>query len=556
MDKTVDCFFIGHNEMSFSAYEPEVRKMGTHSGAYRDLNLNFIQYNNKPYTASDIFNLFYLSQESAQTLKPLNLDENFSSAIAYLGTYLQRRGYSFDFVNTFQAHKEKLARRLQAGNIRLIAVTTTLYVSVFPILEIMEFIRAHNSEVKVVLGGPFVSNQCRTMDPASLEYIFKLIGADFYVNSSQGEAALVKILESLKAGTAPQGIPNIHYKSGAGYTVAPLEPENNDLSENMVDWRLFSKEAGQFVGARTAISCPFACAFCGFPEHAGTYRTANTAAVEEEFNRLNGLGTVQSVNIIDDTFNVPVKRFKEILRMMIKNRYNFRWNSHFRCQFADREAVELMKESGCEGVFLGIESGSDRILKNMNKKAVIQHYLNGIQLLKEMDIMTYGSFIIGFPGETEETVAETLHFIKEGGLDFFRAQLWYCDTVTPIWQQRDKYGISGSNFEWRHNDMDNKQASDIVEDIFLNVHTPTWVPQYNFECDGLFHLIHRGFDRNRIKTFLEAFNRGVRDKVRQGGEISSEVVMSLKQACMIDPAKAHAQLPQSKIDRSQVDFDF
>jgi radical SAM superfamily enzyme YgiQ (UPF0313 family) len=72
--------------------------------------------------------------------------------------------------------------------------------------------------------------------------------------------------------------------------------------------------------------------------------------------------------------------------MMIKNKYEFKWNSFFRCQFADREVVELMKESGCEGVFMGIESGSDKILENMNKASRIEKYYEGIALLKEYDI--------------------------------------------------------------------------------------------------------------------------------------------------------------------------
>jgi radical SAM PhpK family P-methyltransferase len=560
MEKIIDCFFIGHNEMDFVEYEKEVGKMGTHSGAYRDLNLNFIQYNNKPYSASDIFNLFYLNgSRSTGDLKPLRLGETFSAAIAYLGTYLHRRGLSFDYVNSFRDDREELVEKLQRGNILTIAIITTLYVSVLPILEIMDFIKKYDNTARIIVGGPFVSTQCRKMDPVSLAYLFQSIDADFYVNSSQGEAALVKIINALKNGLPLDNINNIYYKTNNRYAAAPVLEENNRLSENMVDWRLFSPGVGEYASVRTAVSCPFSCAFCGFPQHAGKYQVVEVGAVEKELTQLAAPDTVKSVGFIDDTFNVPVSRFKEILRMMIKNNYRFRWNSHFRCQFADRETVELMKASGCEGVFLGIESGSDRMLKNMNKGVNIQQYYKGAALLKEYGILTYGSFIIGFPGETDETVQETIQFIKESGLDYYRAQLWYCDTITPIWEKREEKRITGSHFEWAHETMDSQEACDRVDEIFQSIENPVWVPQYNFECDGLFHLIHRGFTPEEINDFLKNFNNGIRDKLAKPSrkEIGFEAVMQLKKVCARESVSGDAAVDETvKIDRASVSFDF
>jgi anaerobic magnesium-protoporphyrin IX monomethyl ester cyclase len=561
-DKIIDCFFIGHNEMDFGEYEKEIQKMGIHSGAYRDLSLNFIQYNNKPYSASDIFNLFYLSDNgigSTDVRKPLNLDETFSAAIAYLGTYINRRGFSFDYVNSFREHKEELTSKLAGENLRTIAIITTLYVSVFPILEIMDFIKTYNRTARVIIGGPFISTQVRTMDPMSLEYLFKSIGTDIYVNSSQGEATLVKILQALKNNTPLDQISNIYYKTNGRYVSTPILVEKNDLSENMVNWELFSDRLGEFVSLRTSISCPFSCAFCGFPEHAGPYQTANIEAVEEELNGLARVKPVKSINFIDDTFNVPPKRFKEILKVIQKNNYGFKWNSHYRCQFADRESVELMKQSGCEGVFLGIESGNDDILKNMNKATTVEKYLAGIKLLKEYGILTYGSFIVGFPGETERTVQDTLHFIKESGLDFFRAQLWYCEPVTPIWRKREEYKISGSHFQWTHNTMDSQQACDLIEEIFLSVENPIWTPQYNFECDGMFKLIHRGFTLDEVKNFIISFNNAVKETLVEPTrkEISYDAVVKLKKACKPDESNDELMSSQgAKIDPTAVDFDF
>ncbi|UCH92857.1 MAG: PhpK family radical SAM P-methyltransferase [Candidatus Aminicenantes bacterium] len=567
--KTIDCLLIGHNDVDFQEYEKNLRKMGMNSGAYRDLNLNFIWYENKPYSLSEMFNLLFHQESSSQSLhNKMNFCETFNAAIAYLGTYLNRRQFTFDYVNDFQEEKEELAKKLEQENIRTIAITTTLYTSPLPIVEIMEFIKKHNRGAKIIIGGPFVSTQVRTLEPVQLEYLWESLGADYYVNSSQGEKALVNILTALKDHCPLGGIPNIYYKTGNGYAAGPRVTENNILSENMVNWDLFSPGPGRYVNVRTAISCPFSCAFCGFPEHAGKYQAVPAAAIEKELNLLAKIKSVKSIHFIDDTFNVPLKRFKDILKMLIKNKYTFKWHSHFRSQFSDRETVELMKKSGCEGVFLGFESGNNQMLKKMNKAAAVEKYHEGIALLKEAGITTFGSFIIGFPGETPGTVQDTVTFIEESEIDFFRAQSWFCEHITPIWRDRKKYHLEGRSFEWKHETMDSYTAADLVEKIFLSVKNSVWVPQYNFDFDNIFHLTDRGMTVDRVKSFLNSFNRGVREKMDfsdvptdpNAPNVSLEVIKELMVACGKPPHfdKAFVKPKEEKSDRleKQISFEF
>lgn len=537
MKKAVDCLLIGYNEMDFVQYEKNLRKTGTNSGAYRDLNLNFIRYDNRPYPAAEILNLFCRdSGSSASTFKPVTIGETFSPAIAYLGTYLNNRGLTFDYVNSFQDHQEELAQKLSKQEILTIAITTTLYVSELPILEIIRFIKTYNLTAKIILGGPFVSTRARVLDTKELEYLFfNTIGADFYINSSQGEATLMELIYTIKKNLPLDRVNNIYYQGDNHQRLitTTTRREDNRLSENMVDWDLFSHHLSKFAALRTSISCPFSCAFCGFPQHAGKHQTLEVEYIQKELNRLQEIGKVKVINFIDDTFNVPTGRYKDILRMMIKNKYGFRWHSYFRPQFADREMVRLMKESGCEGVFLGLESGSDQILGNMNKMANREKYLKGIDLLKEYEIITFGSFIIGFPGETRETVQETLQLIAETRLDFYRCQLWYCEPITPIWKLKEKYKIKGESFEWQHVTMNSKTASDIIDEIFLTNRGPVWIPQYNFDFDGIWHLIHRGMSLKNVKAFLESFNQGIKEKLDAptAREISFQVIKGLKNSC-------------------------
>lgn len=530
MGSDIDCFFIGLNQIEFEEYEKSVRKMGLHSGAYRDLDKNTIQCNNKIYSAADIFNLFCLDNGAVEPIKKV---ETFSAGIAYLGTYLHGRGFTFDYVNSFQDEKEYLKEKLQRENILAIAILTTFYVTPLPIVEIIKFIKTYNQTAKIIVGGPFVSTRHRTCTDAELNYLLNSLDADVYVNSSQGEAALVKIISSLKSGSPFHRINNIYYKSGEEYAATPLLREDNKLGENMVNWDLFADRVEQFVNVRTCISCPFSCSFCGFPEHAGKFQTAEVDVLEQELNRLNKIKSVRSVNFVDDTFNVPAKRFKDILRMMIKNDYSFNWSSFFRCQYADREMVEMMKDSGCEGVLLGIESGNSQILENMNKAASVEKYYQGITLLKEYGIPTLGNFFIGFPGETEKTVQDTVKFIKNSGLDYYRTQLWYYEPITPIARQKDKYELSGESFEWRHKTMDTQKACDLIDEIILTLEEPARYPQYYFDYDNVIQLTHKGLTIDQVKKYLKSFDNAVKEKLRNPSrkEVSFQAITRIKESC-------------------------
>ncbi|HEX8161809.1 MAG TPA: PhpK family radical SAM P-methyltransferase [Pyrinomonadaceae bacterium] len=531
----MDCLIIGFNDSSFPDYAKMVASMGTDSGAYRDLNLAFVDYEGQPRRSMDMLNRFY--GEGRPAAPPFHNADFLWPVVTYLGSYLARRGHSFDYVNLPHLEREKLREKLEHGDPLTVAITTTLYVSPHPILELISFIREHNRTAKIVVGGPFISNQPKLGDAPALERLFQYLGADIYVISQEGEAALVNLIRALKGGTSLGAVENIAYRQGDGYVLTPASPESNPLEENMVDYGLFSPaEVGEFVTLRTAKSCPFSCSFCGFPQRAGKYKYLSVELVEQELNAIREIGGVTTLTFIDDTFNVPKERFREMLRMMIRNDYGFKWNSFYRSDHGDERTIELMGEAGCEGVFLGVESGSDRMLERMNKTARRKHYLKAIPLLKAAGISTHANVIVGFPGETFETFEETVGLIEETGPDFFRAQLWYADPVTPIWERRDEYGVKGSAFAWSHDTMDYHTACDLVDKMFLSVRNSVWLPQNGFEQWSTFYLQRKGMSVGQIKTFLRCFNAAVREKLLfpHKPEIDPALLESLRRSAQFD----------------------
>lgn len=528
MSKKIDCFFIGYNQMDVTSHFNMLKGMGKKSGAFRDFSLDFVYFEDKPYTLADLFNKF---RSEHGNHKKFNLGNVFNSTIAYLGTYIHRRGYSFDYINFYQEEKEYLKEKLINDEILTIVIPTTLYVSPMPILEMIAFIRKYNSKVKIILGGPYISSQYRSKSEDGLNYFFSMLNADIYINSSQGEATLVKLIESIKKSDDIGNIPNITYKNEGHYTSTEIEIENNLLEDNMVDWSLFKNRLTNMVNIRTSISCPFSCSYCEYPQHAGKYQTVSVDALERELDSIEATGKVTSVMFVDDTFNVPPKRFKEIMKMIIRKKYSFKWYSFFRCQFADEEMVQLMKESGCEGVYLGIESGSNKILKNMNKMVDVERYRRGVKLLKKYDINILVSTLVGFPGETDETVQETIKFINEVEPTFLRIHLWFCSQLVPIWNDRDKYKIEGSQFEWKHETMDTEKACNHIEYMFENLKSTIYIPQYNFDFTGVMIMLHMGMELENIKKFINYFNKGVLEKNNSDINMSEDTIKVLRKLC-------------------------
>ena len=500
----LDSVVVGFNEVPFPQYENLLRRYGERSTAYRDLKLNFVLIEGKPTRYVDLLNYASLRNNlSTPGASRFESGDIPNLASVYLCAYLRKRGISARYINLFQQERDKLAAYLMEDPV-CVAITTTFYAINYPLYEMIEFIRKINRKTKIVVGGPLIANHLRGYDSSGFEEALRDIGGDIYVIDAQGEGTLARIVTCLRSGGSLSAVPNICYFSGDRLLRTLVVPENNPLDENYVDWSLFQDEdLGPTIQTRTARSCAFNCSFCNYPTRAGKLALASIQTIEKELDALAARRSIRNVVFIDDTFNVPLDRFKEICRLMIRKKYGFSWFSYFRCSNSDEEAIDLMARSGCAGVFLGIESGSPVILKNMNKAATVEKYAEGIRLLQAHDILTFASFLMGFPGETEDTVNETRRFISETSPTYYRIQPWYCEAGTPVTRERTKYQLSGNGFMWSHSTMDNSRAMDLIESIFLSVEESVWLPQWSFDFWIIPYLLGRGISLDRLKRFLQ-----------------------------------------------------
>jgi hypothetical protein len=234
--------------------------------------------------------------------------------------------------------------------------------------------------------------------------------------------------------------------------------------------------------------------------------------IEREFNAIRDAGTISHIFFIDATLNVPRPHFKDMMRMMIRNKYPFKWHCFFRCDQTDEETIDLMAQAGCIGVFLGLESASAPVLRNMDKGAHKKDFRRTMPLFKRAGIRQMLSMLVGFPGETYATFRETLDFLEEINPDFTRPQIWFCDPTTPVWRRREEFNLHGKAYGWSHYTMDAETAVELVVETFFSLKGPTWIPDPGYNWTFLYAMEKNGMSIEQQKTFLKFFSAAAKEK--------------------------------------------
>ena len=148
------------------------------------------------------------------------------------------------------------------------------------------------------------------------------------------------------------------------------------------------------------------------------------------------------VYFVDDVFTVRKRRAKEILRGITEQGLGMRWKCEARTDHLDEEICELMREAGCVRVKLGFESGSDRILKQIQKDETKEDMLIGAKMLKDAKVPFTAYFMAGFPGETDDDLKETINFAQDIEADFYSLSV-----LSPYYGTKMYFDLMDQGFE-------------------------------------------------------------------------------------------------------------
>ena len=345
---------------------------------------------------------------------PLNL--------GYLASYVREKKPSFKIdildCEALALSYDQTKKYLDSFNPDVVAITMTTpaYEHVVHVADITKDL---NKKISVIVGGPHpTALPEETLTEKSID--FAIIG--------EGEITLLELLEYIeRSDTSYAQIKGLAYKDASGEI---KKNEKRELIQNLDSLPFPAKDilpvnnyylpatkritGGVSTNMVTSRGCPFNCTFCMAKTVWGRQtRFRSIKNVVDEIEDVIKKYNVMDFTFHDEFFTANRSRVLEFCNEIKKRKINIKWFCQARCGTVDEEMLKIMKDTGCEKIGFGFESGDEGVLKLMQKSNNLAKAKESADLCKRVGIKVVGAFIIGYPGETKETIKKTIKFAKE-----------------------------------------------------------------------------------------------------------------------------------------------
>jgi anaerobic magnesium-protoporphyrin IX monomethyl ester cyclase len=308
-----------------------------------------------------------------------------------------------DFV-VFPYSKKHLEKELQQFDPHMLGVTAVT-MSVDSALKVVQDAKSIAPEVLTVMGGPHVTFCARETMRAYEAIDFIVLG--------EGEETIVELTNAVQKGKALDNIKGLAYRQECHIKTTEPRPFIKDIdslpqpARHLIPLGRY-RALGLPVSITTSRGCPFQCIFCVGRKMVGAnVRYRSPQKIVDELEMLGHLD-FQQVNLADDLFTASKRHCMAVCDEMIQRKLKIQWTSFARVDTVSPEMLKRMKEAGCTAVSFGVESGSPEILKRIKKGITIDQVFAAVKMCNHAGITPQASFILGLPGETPETLQETV----------------------------------------------------------------------------------------------------------------------------------------------------
>lgn len=300
---------------------------------------------------------------------------------------------------------------------------------------VTRLIRELHPSAHIVVGGPHAT-------PLAKEVLSHYSAIDT-VCVGESEEQFLELLQRLERGTPTQGIAGTWYREGDSIVSGPPRASINDLDSLASPHDYFDTHI-----VMTSRGCPWQCTFCGAETTWGRgFRGHSISYVVDALERVLERLPVKMVQIKDDTFTANKRRAMDICLGIRERGLNFLWSCDTRVDVLTEELLHQMRLAGCQRLSLGVESGSPKILKAINKKITAEKIENAAQMAKKYGIQVRFYMMLGNRGETRETFYETLEFLKRSQphqylfscLSVYPGTIDFHDAEKAGWLDREVY---------------------------------------------------------------------------------------------------------------------
>lgn len=367
-----------------------------------------------------------------------------SLGLAYLAAVLEKESFPVKIIDTPVLGYQTKEIIKEAKKFKPTIIGLSFTTREFPAaLKLAPSLKKHFQECFIIIGGPHstvtpkktVRHQC---------FDFAVLG--------EGEKTIIELVKALEKGKKNlKNIKGIAFKKGRKIIITPPRPfiKNLDalpfparhLLSPLKKYRpAFSYKNFPIGTIITSRGCPFHCTFCARNVFGNQVRFRSPKNVVDEIEILVKEYGAREIRVWDDTLNLDPQRVIEICKEILKRKLVFPWACQARVNFVNSRMLGWMKKAGCWQISYGIESGNQTILNKIKKGLTLKIARQAVNKTKRAGIEAKCYFMLGLPGETEETMQDTINFAKNLDPDIAT----FCITLpfpgTEIYQEAIKTG--------------------------------------------------------------------------------------------------------------------
>jgi anaerobic magnesium-protoporphyrin IX monomethyl ester cyclase len=472
-----------------------------------DFNLR-LGRNNRELTLATFYELGNESFRVENVSRGIDYGEDIPAAGFYLEGLLHQHGYETILTNKYDTAALKA---IAAKDPFAVCISTTMIITTESLLALFSSIRSAMPDTFIIAGGTFIWKNYRQylkhfdspdlypLQPGMLFHPDHTdMDADLMVVAPHGISSLLLVLKELEKGrkgdkgTGRHGefswIPNLCLPGNKGFVFTERKEEQVDYNEDFTRWDLIN-EMPEKIPLRTSIGCPYRCRFCDFYQLYPRIFLRSRESLSRELNLARRrLGqNLAVIHVSDDNVFITKKRLFEVCDAIADSGLNH-WVGFMRGgEYADDE-MEAIKRSGLMMGKIGVESGDQGQLDRMNKRQKAEKVKRGIEQLDANGISVLMTFVVGFPGETQQSLRNTADFLNNLSLtNLSLGYQLYPLSIFPLSElaepsDRNKWQIEGLMDKWSHYTMNSDEALAACYDLFREI---TNVP-YSYSEESFF----------------------------------------------------------------------
>lgn len=306
------------------------------------------------------------------------------------------------------------------------------------------------------------------------------INADIFIVSPYGGDILKQLLIKIEHNNCNSfdDIYNITIPDNKGnfYFTKRIEEDVN-INNEIIRWDFLDKLPDR-LNIRSSVGCPYRCNFCDFCYIFPTIKMRSYESLLEEFTLIKNHSTFNNVSIIhfsDDNIFINEKRVTDMCNVINNSGIDRPWGGFIRSTSINNNNIQSIRDSGFQFSFIGVESGDQTLLNNMNRNQNINDMQNGIEILNKSDINVNMTFIVGYPGENERTLTNTVDFINKLDVNYeliyYNLFPFYYSPLSPLATSDINKSLKLKGFlnNWSHITMTSNQVFNACYTIFQNV---------------------------------------------------------------------------------------